>query len=93
MSQARGTERESSLQRALRFFGLRRDGPRKPPSKATLWLLASLSMLGVLLMAVSDLHGFVNALGVGLFGGCGGGWLRGMWDRDHAKRASQPTSH
>jgi hypothetical protein len=93
MSHAPETERESGMQWALRFFGLRRRVPRKPPSKTTLRLYASLSVSGLALMAITNFHGFVNALGVGLFGGCGGGWFRGVWDRDRAQRTSQAKSN
>jgi hypothetical protein len=81
-------DRESAMQWTLRVFGLRRQTPRKAPSTAVLWMLASLCMLGLALILISDLHGFVNALGVGLFGGCGGGWLRGIWEQRHARRPS-----
>jgi hypothetical protein len=92
MGQAPQTEREGGLRWALRFFGLRRRAPRKPPSKTTLWLYASLSVSGLALMQITDFHGFVNAVGVGLFGGCGGGWLRGVWDRDHAAAGQAKSS-
>jgi hypothetical protein len=85
--------RESAMHWTLRVFGLRRQTPRKAPSTAMLWLLASLCALGLALIVISDLHGFVNDLGVGLFGGCGGGWLRGTWDRRQARRPSKAESN
>lgn len=85
MSQA-PAGRETGWQWALRVFGLRGRGTRKPPSKKALWICGLLSLLGVVLIVVSNVHGLVNDLGVGMAGGFGGGLLRGVWERDIAGR-------
>lgn len=66
----------SALRQALRWFF----GPRCPPSRRERLVLALGVIAGVVLIAVSDAHGWWNAIGVGFVGGCGGAliWSRGF---------------
>lgn len=55
-------------------------GPRRPPTRRERLVLALGAIAGAVLIAVSGMHGWWNAVGVGLVGGCGGGlmWSRGF---------------
>jgi len=81
--------RESAMQWALRYFGLRRGRVTEPrvPSKVEVWAYASMGVGGLTLNAVY--HGIFSVEGPALMGGGIGGWMSARKLRERARLAER----
>jgi hypothetical protein len=93
MARAPRTKRESGLQAAMVYFGLR-EGERAspPPSAKALRLLAVGAAVGLALIIFTDrgaIYGVPHYFGIALLSACSAAGIRGWWDRRKA-HASAP---
>lgn len=64
-------------------------GPKQPASKRERSFMIFLALVGLVLIVLSGFDGWLNVIGVALFGGCAGGALANVGFRSRPHEPSQ----